>query len=215
MRKNSFYFIMLMLSMPLYAADLGVYGRVWDIQEVDIRKLITLQLSAKSLTKFYQQLINSPIYKYETFRAIDFKQANITKTLYFDPAFTLQHDIVIKKLLFHKGMKINPLHYLKPVTKMLFIDGTDSLQRDFALKALSQFPFKLLIVITRGDFSKLSHYFRRPIYFAYQDIVKRFHISHLPSLVSTGTNEHLEEIAVIEFSFPYQLNELIRCWQGC
>lgn len=203
-------------STPVFARDLGVYGHLWSISEVNLKKVIATQLSHVNMQKIGLTLKKQARNFGNNLPPNELPIAQKTQTIYVDPSIALKHDIIIRgKLIYKKGSWVNPLTYIKPVTDMLFFNGDDSAQLNFALKALKDFPYKLMLVMIKGNPVKLAAKIHRPVYFGYKTIIKRFHITKVPSLLGIGKGQLKDRLAVTTFSKPYLPVMVKRCWHGC
>lgn len=213
--NNSWYGLMgLLLVLTSYSqTDLGVYGNTFPIEEVDLRQIIQQQLNAidwssvqeKWLKKISAQLAHLPssslvlTAKSARERARTRASSCGSHCRYIDPSVQLQN-----------GKCINPLHYVTPHTALLFIDGRDASQRALAyrLKQDSRHPVK--VVLAKGNpwaFEARLRKEHRPFfqaYYAFPALVRRFHISALPSLLYANPPLHPDVLILLHFCYPYR-----------
>lgn len=210
--------LLLLAVLPLwsYAHDLGVYARTWAIEEVNLKTVIADQAQALDQEKIILSL-KSQVQHLDQHLTLNFlPAASRTATRYINPAVALKRDIKIKdKVIYQKGTWVNPLRWVRPRQNMLFFDGRDNDQLAFALKALRQFPYRLMLVMTAGEPVKLSGKLHRPVYYASRALLKRFEIKAVPSLLGVGDNKHQYELMVLTLASPYQIETLQSCWHGC
>src|SRR6185503_16016574 len=84
-------------------------------------------------------------------------EASVTQTRFINPAIVLKHDISSNGQVFYrKGSRVNPLNIVRPVTNLLFFDAKSPAQKQLALAALKDYPYQLVLVLTRGDPVKLA-----------------------------------------------------------
>jgi hypothetical protein len=96
-----------------------------------------------------------------------------------------------------------------------FFDGNDQAQIDFALQSMKVEPYRLMLVMTKGNPIQLANKIHLPIYYATQGIISRFHITKFPTLLGVGLNQHQNELAITSISSPYSIKILEKCWNGC
>lgn len=107
------------------------------------------------------------------------------RVFYVDPTLTIEGNIVIPEGLNHaghvlakKGDRVNPLHTLRIHKGLLFIDGDDEVQQQFAAEHANQFD----IVLVKGKPLELEDKLNLPIFFDQGGIItKRYGITHVPA----------------------------------
>lgn len=215
------YAVLPLLILPvmptlLYAHDLGVYGRVWGIKEVNLKEVIAMQLSHVDYHAIDLRLKHSVKTFGQHLKPNQLPVAKVTGTTYVNPAVALTKNIIVNgRVLYRKGTWINPLKVVRPQQDMLFFDAHSKAQFNFALAALKAHPYKLMLVETTGNPIVLSDKIHRPIYYASKAIIQRFDIQKVPSLLGVGTGSHQYDLAVSTFATPYQVNLIKACWSGC
>lgn len=170
--------------------DHGVHGELFEIAEEDMievlmRRLTQLKESGK-LEEFQQEFQEKAKRSVLEPKAV----AGITPTthervFYVDPTLTIEGDIILPEGMRHaghvlakKGDRINPLHTLKPHKGLLFIDGDDAAQQQFALTYAHQFE----IVLVKGKPIELESSLNVPIFFDQGGLItKRYGINHVPA----------------------------------
>ena len=71
------------------------------------------------------------------------------------------------------------------------------------------------LVLTNGNPQDLGRELQRPIGYANKEILARFHIQHVPSLLGIGDNQHYFDLAITDFAYPYSTKLFELCWHGC
>jgi len=224
MYKQGIVVTLLSIASVSFAADLGVHGRLYDIEEADMRKTLIGQASEVDWASKNQALAEDAKNWGANLPQFDLPKASETKTTYIDPSITLASDINAPveqedgswewQLLHPAGTKVNPLEQVRPINNMLFFDGDDEEQVEFALAALKAKPYKLMLVETSGNPDKLSKKILRPIYYANAKILERFGIRQTPSLLGVGEDLHRFELAVTTFATPYDVTMIDKAWHG-
>jgi conjugal transfer pilus assembly protein TraW len=170
--------------------DHGVHGELFDIAEEDMiavlmRRLTQLKESGK-LDEFQKEFVEKAKKSVLEPKAI----AHITHTthervFYVDPTLTIEGDIILPEGMPHaghvlakKGGRLNPLHTLKPHKGLLFIDGDDEVQQQFATEHAHQFD----IVLVKGKPIELESTLNIPIFFDQGGLITtRYGIKHIPA----------------------------------
>lgn len=214
----------LLLPGAAAAVDLGNYGKVWDIGETDIRKLMAEQLAQVDQHKIQTELQHSAKRYLKDLPPVELPEAVETKTRWVDPSVALSEDVLgpVKQedgsyeweVLIPAGTPVNPLTKVRPNTNMLFVDLRRPEQVKFALAALKSHLRDLMVVATGGDIGALSKQIQRPIYYANPQLIERFDIRYTPSLLGVGEGVHEFELAVTEFAKPYDSALIDRAWHG-
>lgn len=210
--------LLLLFVLPqfIFAHNLGVHGKIYPIQEADLKEVIVKQASQVNWNKVGHELKTKTVNFTKDLSPANLPIATKNKTDYVDPSVALDRDIWVgNKLLYKKGTWVNPLRFMRPHTDMLFFNANDEAQRQLALKLIEKHPYKIMLVVTQGDLGKLSKLLKMPVYYAYPRIIKRFHITQVPTLMGTGTGGHYLELALTHFAKPYHADWLMRCLHGC
>lgn len=210
------FLLFTLMNNIVWANDLGHYGRVWGIEEVNVKQVIANQLAMKNTLKSAKVLRKSLKTLGEHFPSMHLPTARHRLTSYYDPSIALKTDIVVRgRLLYRKGTWVNPLKVVRPIQDMLYFDGRDKQQLDFAIKALRHYPTRLMLVETGGDPIKLSANLHRPVYYARRAIISRFHIVKVPSLLGVGVGLHQYDLSVTTLTPKATMKTLNTCWHGC
>ncbi len=111
-------------------------------------------------------------------------KASVSSVRKFDPTVLLDDDIIVdQKVLYPKGTKINPLEYTD-FQKLVFIDGSDEMQAQFARDVASK-DINTTIILVNGKPG--LHVIDDKEYFYYFDqagvYTTRFTITNVPSVV--------------------------------
>lgn len=170
------------------AKDLGVRGQTWEIIETDLLvfmkakaaefakngQLATWQKNAKARTRAYVET-PTPVK--------DITHAQSESQRLYDPSIRVRHDILDHqgRLIAKRGTKINPLDYLPLTTELLFVDGHDKSQMQWAL----DIEGKTKIILVDGPVAALMRKHKRPLYFDQKGILSsQFQISAVPTRIT-------------------------------
>lgn len=209
--------------VPLTAKDLGVFGRVWDIVEIDIRDLLVASAARADLSKIQDQLEQSAERFMDSLPRRQMGRVDSTETRWIDPSFILDDDIRAPMrnaqgewewgVLHAKGTRFNPLSVQRPHNAMLFFDGTDEKQVEFVKDLLTQYPGKLMPVESTGaNPEKLSIQMQVPVFSLTDSMIRRFKVTATPSLLYAGEGAHSMELGLTTFASPYSAAEVARAW---
>ncbi len=170
--------------------DHGVQGELFEIAEEDMIEVLMQRLNqlkeSGKLAEFQKEFQEKAKKRLLEPKAV----SHVTPTthervFYVDPTLTIEGGIVLPEgiphaghVLARKGDRINPLHTLKPHKGLLFIDGDDEAQQQFALEHAHQFD----ICLVKGKPLDLEEQLNLPIFFDQGGIItKRYGISHVPA----------------------------------
>jgi conjugal transfer pilus assembly protein TraW len=171
----------------LFAHDLGCFGETFSIQEQNMIEVIQKKLKKTSLEK-HQKIIQERIKK-----SIERPKYNkeivttkIKRTFIFEPSVVVSKDLKDHsgKVFIARGTKINPLHIRSLTKPLLFINGDEEDQREWAQNKLKKNRLAKIILI-KGEPLKLMKKWRKAIYFDQQGLlVKKLGIRHVPAFVT-------------------------------
>lgn len=190
MVKKIILISVLLFNLYSLGRDKGVYGELFEIEEKDLLEHVTSRLKdleGNGELKGIQDGIQKRIMKnIEEPRDIDgiikTKEARVFE---FDPTIEVTENLKDQKgrIFAKKGDKYNALNYITYSKTLLFIDGNDEEQIEWAkLKLLKHKNVKIILV--KGKPLKLQERLKRPIYFdQYGIITKRMGIKQAPARV--------------------------------
>jgi len=208
---------------PLFAKDLGVYGRVWDIIEIDIRELLIQSAGRINVQELQDKMRQSAESYLDNLPRRSTLRVTSTRTRWLDPSFVLDDDIRVPirnedgewewGILHKKGTRFNPLSVQRPRDAMLFFDGEDQDQLKFVEAVVKEFPGKVMPVEATGaNPDKLAQKLGVPVFSATDQMRARFRIEATPALLYAGEGEHSLELGMTEFAPPYTTAAAERAW---
>ena len=170
------------------AKDLGVRGQTWEIMEVDL--LVFMQAKAAEFAKSgqlekWQKNAKARARSYvETPTPVTgIIHAQSESQRLYDPSIRVRHDILDHqgRLIAKRGTKINPLDYLSLTTELLFVDGNDKSQMQWALNIEG----KTKIILVDGPVGTLMRQHKRALYFDQKGILStQFQINAVPTSIT-------------------------------
>lgn len=205
------------------AKDLGVSGTLWPIDEIDMRQLILQDAAKVDWNGVRNELKDSAKNFTKTLRPTVLAKASETRVRYMDPSITLEDDVQITQKqpdgsyalvpFYRKGTRVNPLEQLRPTRAMLFIDANDAEQLKLAKQVLARNPLFFTVLTTNGtDIAKKAKDLDAPIFYAYPQIVARFQVTKVPSLVHPGFDAQRYMISITELAEPYDAARVLNSW---
>ena len=190
MVKKIVLIVTFLFNLYCFGKDKGVYGELFEIEEKDLLEEVMSKLKKleeNGELKGIQEGIQKRIVKnIEEPRSVEgvikTKKARIFE---FDPTIELTEDLKDQKgkIFARKGDKHNALDYITYSKTLLFIDGEDEEQIEWAkLKLLKHKKVKIILV--KGKPLNLQERLKRPIYFdQYGIITKRVGVKQVPARV--------------------------------
>ena len=217
--------VALMACLGAHAKDYGVLGEVMPIIEKDIRQLMAESASRADWSQAQEAVKDSAKTYLSRLPKRQFPVTDHTLSWYVDPSLVLASDIQapIKgpdgnfswQILHRKGTKVNPLQYARPVTAMLFFDGSQPDQVQLVKKVLDMSPDRIVPVEAgAGDLNASGDVFDRPVFYASDAMVNKFQLRYLPSLVYPGDGDKSLYLGVTAFAMPYSATAVLQVWSG-
>ncbi len=165
--------------------DYGVHGHLFTIAEKSLldeilEKLEEAKVNGKlaELNEKFKLKVKEKISNPTPVKHI--KKADVTKTWTYDATYNQDKDIKDSsgKVIVKAGTKVNPLEQVSWGDPLIFIDGLDPKQIEWALEKKGK------IVLINGSPIELSKKYSRVIYFDQAGILtKHFNIKFVPAVV--------------------------------
>lgn len=178
-------------SSVLSALDLGVVGPVYPIAEQDM--LVTIEQRLKTLEENgeldrieaearsrYQDYAERP-------QGVHLPRAEQYRTYFVDPILTVPYDIKDHegRLIYPAGTTVNPLDYMTLSKQLLFFDGDDPTQVEWARSMIDTDPHHIKPILTNGPVLEIMKAWQLRLYFDQRGrLVKLFGLQSLPAVVS-------------------------------
>ncbi len=188
---------------PLLARDYGQQGIHFPIIENDLLKQIKSKLHAMEasgeIDRLNQKLKAQTIARVNRPKPVaGLIRADKTITRLFDPTITLQADIFDHdgRKIWARGTGVNPLDTVPLRAALVFLDGDDPAQIEWAF---AQKPKTAKLILTNGAPLKLMKARQRRFYFDQGGkLVKHFAIGALPAMV----DQQGRMLRIREFALP-------------
>lgn len=184
----------------VYAKDLGVVGETYSIAEKDALREIEERARQIDWVKYFnKEKMEKVVRKFKPEDMTPLMPAERNKTFTVDMTHTLEHDIPDGRggILYPKGYMFNPLDYVAFPNTLVFINGADRRQVEWFKASAYYKDHKVMLLITDGTFQEISKELKRPVFYAKKEIVKRFRLKAVPSVVvQKDRNMEVKEIAI-------------------
>lgn len=174
----------------ILAKDLGVQGHIYQIEEPDLLEYIYSTLgdmqSSGELSNLQEQWKRD--FKKKVMRPKPVEGVVVTseeKVFYFDPTIEVMDDIRDHRgALIHKaGTRLNPLNYVHLGQMLVFIDGDDEKQVEWALKIIPSEHEPKKIILVKGSPIELMRSTKVRIYFDQQGyLLRQLGITQVPAI---------------------------------
>ena len=189
---------------PALAKDLGTIGKTYEISEQDFlvyiqQKLQTMKKSGQlaALRETMKKRVVATIMRPQPVKGI--KTANVHRTFYYDPTITVNQDIRDMKgrLIMAKGRRVNPLDSVSMNSIMVFVNGDDPAQIDWALRFRKKAKLQVKIILVAGPVIDLMKKHKVRFYFdQHGKITAQLGITRVPAKVyQEGRRLRIDQIA--------------------
>jgi conjugal transfer pilus assembly protein TraW len=113
-----------------------------------------------------------------------------------DMTYTLEFDIPDGKggILYPKGYMFNPLDYVRYPGMMIVLDGTRKEQIEWFRKSKYYNKINVKLLLTDGNYYNLKNQLNQSVYYAFPDMIRRFKVSHVPSVIWQKEGSNLMSI---------------------
>ncbi|WP_282109225.1 TrbC family F-type conjugative pilus assembly protein [Shewanella algicola] len=175
--------------------DFGAYGATFPVEE---RSLVEQIKQRMSQMDWEQKQRDATKGYWEKRPRYNLTLASTNNTFYIDATVQIQRDVVNRAgvVLAKAGDKFNPLAQMPDAYLGLYIvDPTDALQLAWLDKYKDQFDYRDQIIVTRLDdrngweqLGDLRKRYKRDIYLLEKELITKFAIKAVPSVVSVEKN---------------------------
>jgi len=175
-RKSAWSLSLLLLAGPFLcssdAADLGAHGKLYPVVETDLLALIHDRLAGMEasgeLAKLNAEMVNRVTRSARRPPAVPgIQRASTTRSWLVDPSIIAERDIADHRgvVFVRAGTRVNPLSYAPFTKTLIFLDGDDPEQIDWARKATATLGPTAKIILTSGDVFDAMQALSVPVYF--------------------------------------------------
>ncbi len=179
--------------------NLGTFGQTYQIAEqdalqeikervarLDPKKLLNRKMMKKALQNYQPDMPFLP-------------RAHKDATRLVDMTYTLPFDIPDGKggILYPKGYTFNPLEYVNYEKTLVVINGDDPGQVLWFSGSDYSKNIRTMLLLTGGSYYELGKKLDRPVFYANADIIHRFQLEAVPSIVrQRGKYMEVKEVAI-------------------
>ena len=183
-------------SVPAWASDkdLGVHGRLYEIEEEDMLSYVQRkagEISMAALRESMEKKLEESYAKH-SFVSLEVPSATEERVRYVDPSVNVQNPLYdhTGKMIFPAGI-VNPLDHV-PLSKNILVLREDQVKR--ALEETDKRGEKPILLLTDGDIRRASSLAGRVVYKASHFMLRRLGIEKVPSIVTQeGRKLRIEE----------------------
>lgn len=114
-------------------------------------------------------------------------RAESDRTYYIDPSITVPYDITdhTGRMIHRAGTTVHPLGSISLSTELLFFDGDDPAQVEWARSMTANDALNIKPILVNGPILTLINRWQSPVYFdQHGELSNRFRISAVPAVVS-------------------------------
>ena len=197
--------VALLIGWPLLsavrAADYGQLGQTFPIIEADLlttieTRLRTLEANGgiERLQREMQEQAGARVRRPK--RADGMTPASVQREWLFDPSIVTEDDIVDAKgnRIAARGTRVNPLDMVQLRQALVFIDGDNAAELQWALRTWSDTAAKIIFV-SGSPFDAMKPWQRRFYFDQGGTLTSKFGIRHTPAVVSAaGSSLKISEV---------------------
>ena len=196
--KILFIIFFLLSIKSAFCENYGTLGNTFIIQEEDLLEYIENKLKTIDIEKWQNEFKEEATKSAKRPKGVILLNATKNKIYYFDPSITIQRDYAdnVGRVFAKKGTKINPLDSVSLSRDLVFIDGDNKVQVEFAIQYYKNGKAK--IILTNGSIIDLMNKLNIKLFFDQKQIlIKKFGIENLPAVVSQNNNLlEIKEVAL-------------------
>ena len=172
------------------ARDHGVMGQAWPVIEPDLLATVETKLNALqangSIERMQQELAAKTEHRVRNpLPVAGISATQSARQWLFDPSIVVEDDIRDQKnnVIAARGSRVNPLALIQMKTDLVFVDGRDPDQLDWATKNWTLAKGKIIFV-AGSPFDRMGEYQRRFFFDQQGKLTQHFGIGHVPAVVS-------------------------------
>lgn len=172
------------------AADHGQMGETFPIIETDLLATIETRLRTLEanggIERLQNQMREQAVASVRRPKPVEgLTPATARREWIYDPSMVLEDDIVDAKgnLIAPRGTRVNPLDHVALGQDLVFVDGSDAAQIDWAVRTYSA-PRAKVIFVAGSPFDAMKPYQRRFWFDQGGQLTARFGIRHTPAVVT-------------------------------
>ena len=168
------------------AKDCGVIGPSYPILEESFLGFIQKRLQAVDFSVLQQRLQAQVSTLQGHSKANNLPRTLTTRSWLFDPSIVLSHDLSTATgiLLLPQGSRINPLRTHRLSKALLFLNGDDAAQKQWASQQNKALKGKTMLILLGGSVTEAEHYFNKTVYSDPKGwMAAHFGLQHVPAII--------------------------------
>jgi conjugal transfer pilus assembly protein TraW len=172
------------------ARDHGVMGQTWPIVEPDLLATIDTKLRALEGNGSIERMQRELVAKTENRVRNPLPVPGISATQkdrswMFDPSIVVEADVRDQKgnVIAARGARVNPLALIDMTTDLIFVDGSEAGQLEWATNNWASDKAKIIFV-SGSPFDRMGEFQRRFFFDQHGKLTSHFGIAHVPAVVS-------------------------------
>ena len=175
--------------------DLGVHGRLYEIEEEDMLSYVQRkagEISMAALRESMEKKLEESYAKH-SFVSLDVPSATEERVRYVDPSVNVRNPLYdhTGKMIFPAGI-VNPLDHV-PLSKSILVLREE--QIEMALEEIGKRGGKPILILTDGNIQRASSLAGQVVYKASPFVLKRLQVEKVPSFVTqVGKKLRVEEM---------------------
>lgn len=185
----AYYLVFILILSPsvIYAADLGIFGKIYPIEEEPLDRFLQSRASSVDWRERLDEHVNKLYTNITQFTANDtiLPESSHVRSWFYDPSVRVD------------GQYLNPLSIMPIKKPLTIIDGRVKAQVSW-LKNQILIGKKTVVLIEGGDVKNLIQLYQQPIYIDYQnEFIHKFSIKHLPAMIAQeGLQLRISEVVI-------------------
>jgi len=205
MKKTLLALLFLLGSKAVFAKDLGVQGVNYEIREQNLLSQIQDKLKDAEKTgkiaKMQEGFVKQSQARFNRPQPVaSITKAEKSRKWVYDPSISLDHDLKdqLGQVFYKAGTKVNPLENISLTNALIFIDGDDEKQVNWALAEYKARNKRAKIILVKGAVLDLMRTKKVRIYFDQNGILtSKFDIKHVPALLEQENKMlKVQEVAI-------------------
>lgn len=176
-------------AVQLFARDHGQMGEAFPIIEDDLLTTIEAKLrhleTTGRIAELQETMREQAVKSVRRPRPVEgLGAATRQRSWLFDPSIVIENDLTDDKnnRIAARGQRVNPMAFVQLTQDLVFIDGTDKAQLDWAVARWPQLKAKIIFV-DGSPFDMMKPYQRRFYFDQGGQLVWRFGIRNTPAIV--------------------------------
>lgn len=173
----------------------------YAIWERDMEAVIRERIRQADWNALQRQLDSQVRDKLKKGPGIALPVATASRTFSVDPTVQFEKDVTRddgQTVVIKAGTQVNPLTQVTLRQRFIVIDGRNRQQVAFAKQQVQQYgAVWVKVMLTAGDFEAVSKTIQDRVYWVLPEIVTRFKLEHVPSVITqNGPMLNVEEVAL-------------------